>query len=160
MIEFACDHCGETIRYPDSHAGRQGRCPACGALVQVPRTPAEPLPDEDVARAVRQQAEEAAAGRVPPPPSLVQPSLEDLDLANEPRDPMGETDIIPSDQVEALDTADYEARRRAAREARRAIRHPATRPLSDGQRTATLVAIAIIVLLIAVVSVLLLFSLR
>jgi len=126
----------------------------------VPRLQTPQPPDEELARAVRQQAEDVAAGYVPPPPTTVQPSLEDLDLADSPPDPLGETDIIPSDQVEALDSAAYQARRQAARQARRQARHSAGRPLSDSQRTATLSAIAVMVRLIAVVSVLLLFSLR
>jgi len=35
-IEFPCSQCGKTLRTADETAGRQARCPACGAVMQVP----------------------------------------------------------------------------------------------------------------------------
>ena len=32
--------CGEIMHAPDEAAGRQGHCPACGAVVQIPGKPA------------------------------------------------------------------------------------------------------------------------
>jgi len=35
-IDFACPHCGQTIRVPDESAGRSGSCPRCQQPVTVP----------------------------------------------------------------------------------------------------------------------------
>jgi DNA-directed RNA polymerase subunit RPC12/RpoP len=159
MIEFTCEHCGKTIRYPDSHTGKQGRCPACGALVLIPRRAAGRADDADLARAVQADlnGRDAANGSsVPPPPQLYEPSLEDLELEPGGQDPFGETDIIPSDQIEPPPPGDYEARRRAARAARVRATAPPGPGLSPARRVATLAAIVVMVLLIAIVSLLLL----
>ena len=53
MIHFACCQCGKEVRAPDDGAGRMGKCPSCGAKVQVPQAqesksvvgqPPSPLP--------------------------------------------------------------------------------------------------------------------
>lgn len=40
-IAFNCT-CGKTLRVPDESAGRRAKCPACGAVVQVPAPEQEP----------------------------------------------------------------------------------------------------------------------
>ena len=35
-IEFSCAHCGKLLRTPDDSAGKQARCPACGAVGEIP----------------------------------------------------------------------------------------------------------------------------
>ncbi len=35
-IEFKCQHCGKQLRTPDNSAGKQGRCPHCQNLMQIP----------------------------------------------------------------------------------------------------------------------------
>jgi len=37
MIHFECEYCGRKLRVPETHAGRQGRCPTCKRAVVVPR---------------------------------------------------------------------------------------------------------------------------
>src|SRR5262249_41928868 len=79
-IEFRCP-CGRLLRVADSLAGRQGICPVCGKLVDVPGAPAEP-PDVDTAPVERGGPPPAAAPppRTPPqsplgpPPSTSSPA--------------------------------------------------------------------------------------
>lgn len=35
VIRFQCA-CGRMLRVPQTHAGKQARCPACGAPVRIP----------------------------------------------------------------------------------------------------------------------------
>lgn len=41
-IEFACSQCGKQLRTPDETAGRQAKCPQCGAIMQIPNAAAAP----------------------------------------------------------------------------------------------------------------------
>lgn len=45
-IRFHCQACGKSIATADSSAGRHGKCPACGAAVEVPAAgpPDSPTP--------------------------------------------------------------------------------------------------------------------
>jgi uncharacterized RDD family membrane protein YckC len=44
-IEFSCTQCGKQLRTPDNTAGRQAKCPQCGALTQIPHAAAfAPMP--------------------------------------------------------------------------------------------------------------------
>ena len=38
-IEFRCTQCNKLLRTPDDTAGRQAKCPECGALMTVPAVP-------------------------------------------------------------------------------------------------------------------------
>lgn len=38
-MDFACSHCGQTLRVPDGSEGRSAKCPACGGLSTVPGGP-------------------------------------------------------------------------------------------------------------------------
>ena len=43
-IEFPCPECSHVVRTPDQTAGKKGRCPGCGMVVQIPlRSPAPDL---------------------------------------------------------------------------------------------------------------------
>jgi hypothetical protein len=44
MIRFTCEKCGAAIRVPEEHAGKQGRCPACQAVVTIPAPPPAEVP--------------------------------------------------------------------------------------------------------------------
>ncbi|MFV0443559.1 MAG: PrsW family glutamic-type intramembrane protease [Planctomycetaceae bacterium] len=44
-ISFQCPHCGKTLRIPDQHAGKKGKCPGCKQLLSIP-TPAESFDNE------------------------------------------------------------------------------------------------------------------
>ena len=55
-IELTCPGCGKRLRVPDSAAGKKGKCPACGMLVDIP------LPLEEVSM----EEKPAAKGRVRP----------------------------------------------------------------------------------------------
>ncbi len=35
-IEFACPACGKSVRTPAAMAGKKGRCPKCGGVMQIP----------------------------------------------------------------------------------------------------------------------------
>jgi len=35
-IVVSCGQCGKTLRVPDDAAGKQGKCPHCGALIRIP----------------------------------------------------------------------------------------------------------------------------
>jgi phage FluMu protein Com len=36
MITFRCEHCNEELSVPDNTAGKKGKCPHCGKIVQIP----------------------------------------------------------------------------------------------------------------------------
>ena len=55
-IEFRCTSCGKLLRTGDGTAGRQAKCPQCGAVVMVPEVPTTP------------------PGVVPPPPMFTPPA--------------------------------------------------------------------------------------
>ncbi|RKY14781.1 MAG: hypothetical protein DRP63_07960 [Planctomycetota bacterium] len=40
-IELTCPGCGKRLRVADSAAGKKGKCPACGAVVEIPTPGAE-----------------------------------------------------------------------------------------------------------------------
>ena len=62
MIRFNCEKCGTAIQVPDEHAGKQGRCPGCKAVVTIP-SPAAGLPTPP------------APPQTPPAPEIVSPPL-------------------------------------------------------------------------------------
>jgi hypothetical protein len=45
-VEFSCSGCGKLLRVPDEFAGKQARCPQCGAITQAPAHAAAPERDE------------------------------------------------------------------------------------------------------------------
>ncbi len=79
-IEFRCTQCNKLLRTPDDTAGKQAKCPECGALMTVPAIPAgaavaaippaqpPPPPDEYV----------AAADQPPTPPGELGHNLIDF----------------------------------------------------------------------------------
>ncbi|GAB4141081.1 zinc ribbon domain-containing protein [Thermopirellula anaerolimosa] len=60
-MDFACSHCGQTLRVPDGSEGRKARCPACGGLSTVPGGPAQATGGEGSS----EQAEILGSGFVP-----------------------------------------------------------------------------------------------
>jgi len=42
-ISFPCDGCGSVLSVPDDKAGKQGKCPKCGTIVEVPKPPPQPV---------------------------------------------------------------------------------------------------------------------
>jgi len=36
MIQFSCQNCNHLLNVSDKYAGRKGKCPSCGSIVQVP----------------------------------------------------------------------------------------------------------------------------
>jgi hypothetical protein len=38
-IELTCNGCGQTLRVPDEHAGKQARCPKCQTVQPIPAAP-------------------------------------------------------------------------------------------------------------------------
>jgi hypothetical protein len=39
MIRFECPQCGAKLQVPETHAGKQGRCPRCKRALAVPKAP-------------------------------------------------------------------------------------------------------------------------
>jgi len=42
-MELTCQGCQQRLRVPDTEAGKQTRCPSCGTVMDIPRTP--PMPE-------------------------------------------------------------------------------------------------------------------
>lgn len=63
-IEFLCTQCGKMLRVPDGSAGKQAKCPQCGAVLPIPSEAAAP------------------AGAISPPPPPLAPAPRPLDMAN------------------------------------------------------------------------------
>lgn len=74
-IEFRCTACDKLLRTPDETAGKQAKCPECGALMQIPSPAAA-----------------ASAGSVPQPP----PAASEVDAANPYRSPADYTPPVPA----------------------------------------------------------------
>ncbi|MGV3605773.1 MAG: hypothetical protein ACO1RA_05145 [Planctomycetaceae bacterium] len=43
-IKFNCSTCNTTINAPDAAAGKKGKCPTCGNVMQIPATSSAPAP--------------------------------------------------------------------------------------------------------------------
>jgi predicted RNA-binding Zn-ribbon protein involved in translation (DUF1610 family) len=63
-ISVACSTCGSKIKAPDSAAGKEAKCPKCGASLVVPLTGTSTADSEHVAAPLTNVA--------PPPPAVVQ----------------------------------------------------------------------------------------
>ena len=59
MIEFECNQCSKRLKVKDEAAGKKGKCPQCGVLLEVPQAVAEPV-------AVASAEKPAAAAKEPP----------------------------------------------------------------------------------------------
>jgi DNA-directed RNA polymerase subunit RPC12/RpoP len=46
MIHVQCQHCGAKLRVPESHAGKEGRCPRCRNKLVVPQAAQRPATEE------------------------------------------------------------------------------------------------------------------
>ena len=64
-IKIVCD-CGRELKLKDEFAGKKGKCPGCGAVIQVP------TPEETEAQAAAEAAARAEAEAIPEPPSEVE----------------------------------------------------------------------------------------
>ena len=84
MIRFRCRSCSKILKVPDEHGGKKGKCPNCGAVVNVPRSPSA------------EQAEPAAQR----PPAAQPPTP-----AAQPNEPAGPGPICPSCQEELVSGA-------------------------------------------------------
>jgi serine/threonine protein kinase len=51
-IEFACPYCRLPVRSPNSTAGKKGKCPNCGAVVQIPKHSTAPVSPGTSARSL------------------------------------------------------------------------------------------------------------
>jgi hypothetical protein len=99
MIHFECQHCHRAVRVADTFSGKQGRCPHCDEVVQIPTTQAISA----LAAALASDAADTDAGgtgvRIPPPPAITEPALDDEDLplpANN-ADSLADTVILPAE---------------------------------------------------------------
>lgn len=91
MIRFVCGHCGRSVQVPASYAGKKGRCPYCGALLDIPyqdqpdlrvqaRQGAGAKAPSSAARAPADERHETAVPPPPPPPHSPVPATEDLTI--------------------------------------------------------------------------------
>ena len=71
VIKFTCS-CGKVVKTSDDHAGKQGKCPQCGAVITIPNVAEEPVLDLSREQEVAQATGQAAAGlpRAGHPPPL------------------------------------------------------------------------------------------
>ena len=42
-IEIGCE-CGRSFKAKDEHAGLKAKCPSCGSILEIPRSPSQPPP--------------------------------------------------------------------------------------------------------------------
>ena len=65
-IEFRCPRCDKLLRTPDGTAGKQTRCPECGAIVPVPMVREPPTqPDAPASGPFADRDFQAAGGEIP-----------------------------------------------------------------------------------------------
>jgi phage FluMu protein Com len=73
-IEFPCPGCQNLVRTPDSAAGKKGKCPECGTIVQIPSALAPgPVPAAPIAKPVsRPAATPANPRKAAAPPEAIE----------------------------------------------------------------------------------------
>lgn len=88
-IHFRCPHCDKAIAVAVQHAGKQGKCPGCAELLQVPTAPPPRDDDEDAAYALLKQTPEPTLGLEPSQPldfsSVGSNPIEDRDASSTQR---------------------------------------------------------------------------
>ena len=50
MIEFKCSRCGKQLKVKDEAAGKRGKCPQCGTVLQVPDASPEPTLEPEISQ--------------------------------------------------------------------------------------------------------------
>ena len=93
MLRFVCPQCSQAVRVDESAAGKKGRCPLCGAVVDVPL--ASQAPDPVAAL----QVSSSARGPAGAPSASAPPHRSGLDEGDlrPPEDRLLEkTDILPA----------------------------------------------------------------
>lgn len=92
IIRFICGHCGQRVQVPVGCAGKKGRCPYCGAVLEIPhkdqpdvRVPARKEPTAKVDRVLvtaGRTSQDKPTKTVPPPPPTrsAVPASEDLTI--------------------------------------------------------------------------------
>ncbi len=81
MIRFTCEACGKSLNVADKLAGKRGKCPGCGGVVNVPG-PGAPPPDAQCAASPQPQppgpqdplSMMAATAPAPPPRTAASPA--------------------------------------------------------------------------------------
>lgn len=68
-IEFRCQQCNKLLRTPDESAGKKGKCPHCGALMDVPTASTEPQPKDPFAGIGGTSNDDDLFGKPPEPPA-------------------------------------------------------------------------------------------
>src|SRR6476660_9932428 len=66
-IQVTCEKCGKQLRVKDEYAGRKGKCPACGAVIQIPQAEPEVFDLKDEPKVAPK-----VAAPMPPRPAAVQ----------------------------------------------------------------------------------------
>ena len=80
-IEFNCQNCGRLMRTPDAAAGKKGKCPSCGATMDIPsasaqqaNTPAAPTSGSSSSKQVKGTKSQGTSDRIEfPCPKCSQP---------------------------------------------------------------------------------------
>lgn len=89
-IKFNCTVCNSSVTTPDAMAGKKGKCPTCGSVMQIPSPPKPAAPSTPVLRPAdpKMSAPKPAPPASPglPPLQPLQP-LEPLPPLNKPKAP-------------------------------------------------------------------------
>ena len=111
MIRFNCTYCGRGVRVANICAGRQGRCPECNRVVQIPVTSTDGDDQlSTLAHVVQGDPRMDSTLHPPPPPPVGKEDasvLDDLPSTGQNADPSMDTDILPAEHA-ALPHDDHE----------------------------------------------------
>ena len=159
MIRFQCTSCGWPVRVAQVCAGRRGRCPSCGKVIQIPAAGAAGgIPDKPsqqtggltaLAAAVKQPAEpkEDTSYPAPPPPVASEQTSEELALPDEPGNASERTEILPAERESPMEKHKREQERIAAEEKAPRVHAPAPamkKPRDSGRMIRIIVLLAIV----------------
>ena len=95
MIRFTCELCGKSVRTRDEYVGKKGRCPACRAVINIPRPPNAGQNNVSSLAAALSETDHTPAV-VPPPPRLREPEEDEFQLVDLQTSSAFETDHYPA----------------------------------------------------------------
>ena len=69
-IEFACPSCQQMVKTADASAGRKGKCPHCGAVVQIPAPADKPRRAANLSPPASEPSPKRATAHAAPPGTI------------------------------------------------------------------------------------------